>query len=389
MKNWRQFLRNYWQVLAAAIAIIILLIVVNATGGSPQLAGSTYSNQPNGYGAWYQMMIDRQVPIDRWRRSSKELIRQHPSGSSLLRVYSEVQDLEISKAEQDWIKKGNTLIVLGVDAPAQDISFSQDLASDQGKVRIESTRRFESKTLPDMLSLVKSSQRIVGDKAGDVVVSAKIGEGQLIAASTNHLAANAYQDFRPNYELLASLVNTKAKTKEQRILVDEYLHGFRDTQSSELADRPAQDGLTYLLRTPWLVVLCNLCLVLGILIWQQNRRFGAVVMPQPPAIDNSRAYIQALGGVLRQARSSDFVVQNIGKAELLAIQQQLGLGNQQLVDRQTLLTAWAAHTKLPADDLQQVLQLATGARQRLTESELRQWLLKMQAVRDQLQQPSL
>jgi hypothetical protein len=53
-----------------------------------------------------------------------------------------------------------------------------------------------------------------------------------------------------------------------------------------------------------------------------------------------------------------------------------------------LLTAWVTQTKLPATDLQQVLQLATDHR-RLNEKELRQWLLQWQTLRDKLPRPSL
>jgi hypothetical protein len=380
MKKWLQFLRRYWQVLATVIAIIILLIVVSGPRGNERLAGSTYSKQPSGYGAWYQMMVDRSTPIERWRKSSKELMTKYSTNTTWLQINPAITQLDLSTAEKNWIEKGNTLIVLGVDAPPKDIDFSQDLPSAQGAVRIETTRRLVSDSLPTAVTAI---QKIVGNSQGNVLVSAQLGAGQLIVSTTPHLAANAYQDWRPNYELLASLIPA-----QQRIVVDEYLHGYHDVQSAGATDRTATDGLTYLLRTPWLVVLFNFCLVLFLVIWQQNRRFGAVIIPQPPAVDNSLAYIQALGGVLRQARSSDFVVQNIGKAEQLALQQKLGLGSQQLVDRQTLLTAWVTQTKLPATDLQQVLQLATDHR-RLNEKELRQWLLQWRTLRDKSSRPSL
>ena len=109
-------------------------------------------------------------------------------------------------------------------------------------------------------------------------------------------------------------------------------------------------------------------------------------MPQPPQVDNSVAYIQALGSILRQAKSSEFVLQNIGKAEQLKLQQMLGLGNQQLVDRQTLIDAWVTQTKLPVADLPVILQ---SSNKPFTEAELQQWLSKLQAMRDQLKRQVL
>jgi hypothetical protein len=381
MKKWLQWLRRYWQVVTAAITIVVLLIVVNAPSGNSQLSGSTYSNQPTGYGAWYQMMIDRSTPIDRWQQNTKELTKKYPQGTTLLQINPTTTGLNLSTAEKDWIKQGNTWIVLGVDAPPQDIEFSQDLPSAQGQVRIDTTRRLDGDSFP---SAVTNTAKIVGDQHGNVVATATLGQGQLIVATTPHLAANSYQDFRPNYELLATLVTAK----QQRLVVDEYLHGYRDPQNSSATDQTATNGFTYLLQTPLVIAFLNLCLVLGMVIWQQNRRFGKVVIPQTPPVENSTAYIQALGGVLRQAQSSDFVVQNIGKVEQLALQQKLGLGSQQLVDRSTLLAAWQAHFPMLTADLPQVLQLATG-QPPLTEAELRQWLLQLQALRDHWSQRSL
>jgi Domain of unknown function (DUF4350) len=388
MKDWRKFLQSYWQMILTAVAIVILIIVVNAPSSSERLKGSSYSIEPQGYGAWYQKMVDQGVSIERWRKPAEEIFNKYPNGTTLLQVNSELHPFVLGTAEQQWIERGNTLVVLGLKAPANDLEFSQNLPSPQGQVKIETTRRFQvdEEKASSYFRLPKIPENVVSDNMGAVVWKSSIGKGQVILATTPYLAANAYQDFPANYDLLTAL----ATTDRQRVVVDEYLHGYRDAKdpNAKNAEVTKKNLLTYFIDTPLLVAFVNLCLVLGILIWQQNRRFGAVIIPQLPQIDNSSAYIQALGGVLRQAQSSEFVVQNIGKAEQLKLQQQLGLGNKQLVDRQTLVDAWQAQTKLPAADLPVILQLATG-QQRLTEAELQQWLTQLQAMRDQLQRQSL
>jgi Domain of unknown function (DUF4350) len=388
MKDWRKFLQSYWQMILTALAIVILIIIVNAPSSSERLKGSSYSVEPQGYGAWYQRMVDKGVPIERWRKPAEEIFKKYPNGTTLLQVNSELHPFVLGADEQKWIESGNTLVVLGLKAPANDIEFSQNLPSPQGQVKIETTRRFQvdEEEAASYFRLPKIPENVVSDNMGAVVWKSSIGKGQVILATTPYLAANAYQDSPTNYDLLTAL----ATNDRQRIVVDEYLHGYRDAKdpTAKKTGATKQDLLTYFTDTPLLVALVNLCLVLGILIWQQNRRFGAVIIPQLPQIDNSSAYIQALGGVLRQAQSSEFVVQNIGKAEQLKLQQHLGLGNKQLVDRQTLIDAWQAQTKLPAADLPVILQLATG-QQRLTEAELQQWLTQLQAMRDQLQRQSL
>jgi Domain of unknown function (DUF4350) len=401
MKNWQKFLRQYWQMILTAVVIIILVTVVGALSSGDRLKGSSYSLEPQGYGAWYQKMVDRGVAIERWRKPVTRVFTKYPNGTTLLQVNSELQEFALDLPEKKWIEAGNTLVVLGVDALSNDIEFSQNLASPQGEVKIETTRRFrvtDSSSSYFRLPAIPTS--IVSDDHGAVVWQSLIGKGKLILATTPYLAANAYQDSPANYDLLTALTTSN----QQRIVVDEYLHGYRNLrkprqpgdldfpddlqQPDDEGEKEKDDLISYFTKTPFLVAFVNICLLLGVLVWQQNRRFGAVVIPQPPQVDNSVAYIQALGGILRQAQSSEFVLQNIGKAEQLKLQQLLGLGNKQLVDRQTLTDAWLAQTKLPAADLPVILQLAPS-HQRFTEAELQQWLSKLQAMGDKLKRQLL
>jgi hypothetical protein len=391
MKNWQSFLRQYWKMILTAVAIIVLITVVNAMGGGDRLKGSSYSLEPQGYGAWYQQMVDKGVAIERWRKPAARVLDKYPSGTTLLQVNSGLAEFSLAPSEKKWIENGNTLVVLGADALSNDIEFSQNLASPQGSVKIETTRRFKATdSASSYFNLSDIPTSIVSDDHGAVVWQSSIGKGKLILATTPYLAANAYQDSTANYELLTALTGN-----QQRIVVDEYLHGYREPRkpgnlpNSDDPQRPDGEGdglMSYFAKTPFYVAFVNICLVLGVLVWQQNRRFGAVIIPQPPQVDNSVAYIQALGGILRQAQSSEFVLQNVGKAEQLKLQQLLGLGNKQLVDRQTLIDAWLAQTKLPAADLPVILQLAPGT---FTEAELQQWLNKLQAMRDQLKRQLL
>ena len=90
-----------------------------------------------------------------------------------------------------------------------------------------------------------------------------------------------------------------------------------------------------------------------------------------------------MGGVLRQANSSEFVLQNIGKAEQLSWQQKLGLGKERLVETQALITAWENQTQLPTENLRFVLQLTAAAR-RTSPAELTIWLTKIREIDRQL-----
>jgi hypothetical protein len=390
MADFKKLLKQYWQLGLLAIAAIVLVTVISAMGGDSRLAGSSYNNAPNGYSHWYQMMIDRGVKIKRWQKSFPKLTQmpEYDRAITLLQIQPQLAELEITNQQQEWVSKGNSLVILGVNAPARETTFQTDLASDQGKIRIETMRRFGTNINGDKLLKDADRSIILADRSGSVVTQFRLGEGNIIIATTPHLAANAYQDFQSNNNLLMELVSKD----NRQVLVDEYIHGYIDRKLIDPATGEVKaddetsdnsDTLGYLAATPLIVVFVNLLLGILVLAWQQNRRFGKVVIPKMSEVDNGEAYIQALGGVLRQANSSEFVIQNIGKAEQLSWQQKLGLGKARLVEPQILITAWENQIKLPTDDLRFVLQL-TSAAQRVNSAELILWLTKIREIDRQL-----
>ena len=393
MTDFNKLFKQYWQLALLAAIAIVLITIISAIGGDSRQPGSSYSIAANGYSAWYQMMSDRGIKIQRWQKSFPQLTRfsNYERGVTLLQVKPQLDRLEITNLQQQWVSQGNTLVILGVSAPAWEIPFQASLESPQGDVKIETTRRFRSDVAKIGRSQNIGTESVLSDRSGSVISQFKLDKGLVMIATTPHLAANSYQDFRPNYELLAELV-TKDR---QQVLVDEYIHGYVDRKSASTfknrQGRSSQEGesetstgdtLDYLGKTPLLLVFINLLLVILVLIWQQNRRFGKVFVPKPAEIDNSEAYIQALGTVLRQANSSEFVLQNIGRAEQLSWQQKLGLGKERLVEAQTLIEAWENRVRLPTNDLRFVLQLTSG--RRLTPAELTIWLAKIRTIDLQL-----
>ena len=407
MTESNRLFKQYWKLGLVAIVAIVLLTIISAMSGDVRQAGSSYSIAANGYSTWYQSISEsaknRDITIQRWQKSFPQLTHfpTYESGTTLLQIQPQLAPLEITNLQQEWVSQGNTLAILGVTAPATETPFQTDLTSPQGIVRIGTTRRFEPGLTKSKALKSTEEVPVLSDRSGSVISQYEIGEGRIIIATTPHLAANAYQDFQPNYQLLTALVTQD----RHQILVDEYIHGYVDRKSTidPITGKVIPNGkidpntgkvipgnnddvantFQYLASTPLIVVLFNLLLGTLIVVWQQNLRFGRVVIPKAPEVDNSEAYIQALGGVLRQANSSEFVLQNIGKAEQLAWQQKLGLGKERLVESQILITAWEHQTKFPTDDLRFVLQLTAEAR-RLTPTELTLWLAKIRTIDRQL-----
>lgn len=362
------------RLLFAGIALtaIVLLTLLIAPQGDRQVSGSTFSRAPDGYGAWYVYMQQQGTPIKRWKRPLEDFdqaIRKNQSSTTLLRIDPQLSSVDLAESSEhrEWVKQGNRLVVLGKFAPATKAPFSTLQTSGQGNVKIETSRRE---------TLTKGEEQRLGDRFGAIVWQSAIGKGQIIYATTPFLAANAYQDQPGNFAFLAQLVRQNSET----IWVDEYLHGYKDAEVA--AKEGKGNWLSYLTRTPLLPVLVQTIVLLLVLIWANNRRFGQPTPLTSSTTDNSQAYIQALSGVLYQSSRSEFVLEIVGREEQLQIQQALGLSSTPL-EHKALVDAWVKQTKRPAAEVEQVLQ-PFAKNQRLSEQDLLTWIRNLQTVHQHL-----
>lgn len=345
-------------------AAIIIITLIAAPSNNLITNGSTYNRSPNGYGAWYAFMQQQGTTIQRWRKPFSDLDTKK-SSITFLRVNSERTSLVIDSEESNWVKNGNTLVILGVERQVTAAAFSTLQNSPVGEVKIDTTRRQQQELGKEVR---------LGDRFGAVVWQENIGKGQAIFATTPYLAANAYQDYRSNFNYLAQLVN-----QNNQVYVDEYVHGYKD---KDVATDAASDRnwIAYLAQTPLLPILLQVGVLLLVLVWAQNRRFGSPASIDSPVVDNSQAYIQALAGVLQKAECSEFVLDVVGKEEQLQLQAKLGLGKIPL-EHQALIDNWVQQTNQERSQLQQLLSQHSQKR-RLSDKQLLMWLEKWQNLRD-------
>ncbi len=369
--------RRLWLFGAIAIGALILLTLIAAPANNKLNSGSTYGRAPDGYGAWYAFMSERGTPVQRWQKPFEDLAKnQNAKGPiTLLRVYSALTANNIYDKEQDWVEKGNTLVILGVKQPVTEAAFSTTHTAGSLNVKIETQRRNG-----------EAQAQLLGDRFGAIVWQENIGKGQVLFATTPHLAANAYQDFRGNYEFLAQLVTqsgvAEKRSSQNSLWVDEYIHGYQDKDVNATEGEQQQNILTYLANTAVFPAFIQGLILLLVAIWAGLRRFGQPLTVSAPVVDNSEAYIQALAGVLQKADSSEFIVDVVGKEEQLQLQKALLLG-QATLDPESLINAWVQQTGRPAAELEQVLQVQSRKR-RLSESDLLTWLGKWEQIRRHL-----
>ncbi len=371
--------KRWLWISAIALIAIILLTLFTAPNTSKVNSGSTYSRSPDGYGAWYAFMELQGTPIKRWQKPFADLAgvatdevpalisyseSKIANSITLLRVYSQLNEDSLNDQQQKWVEKGNTLVILGVKQPVTEARFISFQQSPAGSVKIDTRRR---------LPKLEEGEQQLGDRFGSIVWQQTLGKGQVIFATTPYLAANAYQEQPGNYQFLAKLVTQSGN----QILVDEYIHGYKDPEVITKED--GADLSSYLSKTPLFAALVQASIILLVLVWANNKRFGSPLALKAPVVDNSEAYIQALASVLQKAESSEFVLEAVGKQEQLQLQKSLGLGSN-LVDHQTLVSAWVQQTGKPATELQQILALQSKKR-RINEKQLLQWLENWQIIR--------
>lgn len=358
--------RSLWIFVGILGGVIILLILLTAPSHNTQNSGSTYGRSPDGYAGWYAFMKERKTPIQRWQKPLQNLLKnQERNPITLLRIYGKPNDSLIGKNEIKWLEKGNNLVVLSVRSTVTEAPFSTQHESLGESVKIETTRREAT-----------AKQIILGDKFGAIVWQEKRGKGQLIYATTPYLAANAYKDNSGNYQFLAELIESSQPNK---IFIDEYIHGYKD---KEVRDTEGEKNLlNYLSETPLVPVFIQGLVILFITIWANNRRLGKALILTPTTVNNSEAYVDALAAVLQKAKSSDFIVEIVGKEEQRQIQKALGL-NGNVLDVQSLIQAWVQQTGQPAIELEKLLRLQSQKRH-LSEAALLDWLKKWQDIYNQ------
>ena len=356
--------RRLWLFGAIAIGAAIVITLLAAPANNKLNSGSTYSRAPEGYGAWYAFMSERETPVERWQKPFQDLAEREDGEPpiTLLRVYSQLMPGKLSPKERDWVKNSNNLVILGVHQPVTEAPFSTMHNSPAGRVKIDTGRRER-----------KVEQTILGDRFGAVVWEERIGKGRVIYATTPHLAANAYQEIEGNYEFLAQLVSRN----EQPVWVDEYIHGYKDPEAIE--GEQGKNIISYLARTPLFSTFVQGLIILLVVIWASNRRFGQALTLTTPVVNNSEAYIQALAGVLQKAERIEFILSVVGKEEQRQLQKALGLG-EVLLDNQSLIEAWVQQTGRTATELEQLLKTQSRKR-RIREKVLLAWLNKWEQIR--------
>lgn len=378
--------RQWWTI--AIVVMGLLLVTVISAPNSPQSIGSTYSKSPEGYGAWYAYMEAKGEKVERLRQPIDQSFlndyNNDKGNTTILQILADENSLSSGNSfisqpiHRAWVEKGNRWVIVGtrkipngktVATPADFISPL--MTPNQGALTIATSRRYRLNLDRPATLAEPATHSLLKDNYGSLVLETKIGRGSMVYVLPQFIAANAYQDAQNNFAYLRSLV------KNDRILVDEYLHGYRDQKAAK-EEQEKPDAFEFLARTPLLLIFIQACIAVGVLIYGKNWRWGPVRSIDPPPVNNSRAYIQALAGILQKANSTDFVTDTLSKAELAQLQRALGLGNAPQ-DPAQVIQLWSQQTGQSPQTLERIF-LSLRRQRKLSEAELTQWLARLQTL---------
>lgn len=394
-------IKQWWPLIL--FGLIILLLLIAPTQGDDR-SGSTYSRDPSGYGAWYAYMEDRGTPVQRWRKSpeawetyAQDYQQQNDRPCTLLQIYGEPAPYFPSLNPE----APSRLIAVGLKTPATLAPYRSHHPTAVGTVLLDTSRRLpltelaegEQVILADRFGVIAWERSpgstlestATGSTVGSTAIESTLGSttigstaGSTVWITSPHLAANAYQDFRGNYEFLAQL----ATAAGGEVWVDEYLHGYRDVEP-QAEGEPSLTWEQYLQQSSLMVILVQLAMGLGLLWIAQNQRFGVRLPLTAPPVDNTIAYIQALAGVLRQVNNHQFVGETLSKAEQRQVQQSLGLRGQSLTPS-TLAEIYHTQTGRSPQEIKTLLTFPNPC----GDPDLLRWLKTVAELRQSLNRNS-
>jgi len=244
----------YVRVLLVLIALVILLAFLNRPSSrttSDEWLPSSFNPAGAGHMAFFQTLADLRWPVERWREPLSRL-SDYGSGNALIVTRSRVgarvrfSDQEIALLA-GWVKKGNTLILLGALTEWDDtrqmlrqfgfVVPTEETGTD-GFFRSLETRTEEKIAIPSGLgTLVLPPSRalpLVGPPRAETLVQqesqpylleAPYGKGRLICGASARLLDNSFLNRGNNLEIVLGLLAPGGQVPHH-LFFEESHHGF-------------------------------------------------------------------------------------------------------------------------------------------------------------------
>lgn len=297
-------------IVVGALLVIMLLATLLAAPPEAESSGypSTYSATSSGGKAAFLLLKESGYKVERWESPSLDLPSE-PKGTLLILVDPFISPSDAERqAVRNFLGKGGRVLVSGLMGgafvPEYDLQASPKLGD------IELDPKVFTAALPSPLTrgvaeirhplLARWGSGYRGHlplyrRDKDVVmVTYRVGEGQVIWWANSALLSNAGLMEKGNLELLLNLAGAPG---EQRMLWDEYYHGRRRSLWSYF-------GATSL---AWSVAQLGL-LALAVVI-TFSRRSGPVRAPAGESRLSPLEFVETLGGLYARAHAAPAAVE--------------------------------------------------------------------------------
>lgn len=342
-------------IVAASLLLIIggiLSVLTARTLRRPPAFPTTYSAGPEGCKALYLVLKELGLPVERYRRPLKQLKTQ----SGVLAIIDPrkvpFSGREIKKLKE-WIRTGNRLILFqGAESwiyrtdkekkwkrrrPAAGIfndwgyQFGLEVASKSdeprrntvpvalpgveglGKISVSSEARWK-KPLKEWSILAK-------DEQGPILVTRKMGKGDVVALSDMTLPTNKFIDKEHNLKLLIALLLEKGRP--QAILFDEYHHG-RILHGSLMG---------YIGSSVFLWILAQGFLAAFLIFYTRRARLaGRYHSLSEPVGRSSLEYVQSMANIFASCKAAGPALDAILRRFLLELSRRSGISMKKLED---------------------------------------------------------
>ena len=249
----------YIRVLMVVLSIVILLAFINRSPRHSQHDSwlpSSFNPVGEGNMALYETLSDLKWPVERWREPLSRL-STYGADNVLVVTRSKIgasamfSEQEISLLD-DWVKKGNTLVLLGalsewsdtralmmnfgIIPPEKNDSVSEFLRSfqteDKRKIQLQpgpGTIGTATMILPPtqpLPSILPAHAKILWqDGDAPFMVRMPYGAGHVVLGASDHLLSNAYLTQGDNLDIVLRLLTPHGEMPHH-IFFEESHHGF-------------------------------------------------------------------------------------------------------------------------------------------------------------------
>ena len=290
------------------LGMLCLFVAVAPPGGEPgDGLPSTYSPGSGGARAAYLLLQELRMKVQRWEQPPTELPEDAEGALLVLANPLLAPTKKEQEALRNFVENGGQILFtgarLGAFFPEAKLSFKppgKDWQTYAAKLPSRYTRGAAKVTLrpqAEWSKLDATQLELYGDAEGAVVVSWRMGDGQLLWWAGPTPLTNAGITKEGNLSLFLEAVKSPvAEESARRLYWDEYFHGQRSSLWS------------YVQKTPVPMGLVQLALLGLAVLFTFSRRSGPVVRPAGVSRLSPLEFVDTLGGLYQRAGAAPAAV---------------------------------------------------------------------------------